>query len=514
MNKNDLWKKVLVFGILFVFIGLGIAPASSILKIAEKTSNSNIPTWYKGDEWIYTANPVFYSGENGSFSGKIENLKNKVLNITNIMHDGKQYFVYEVEITGDISGDFSFNGLSGDLVGEIIGTTFIRISDLAEIKTEILSEGTIKILFVDLDYEANSYTNFFPPIELYDFPLNVGEKWDISCESISSGAFSLEGLINESFSGSQWIIGTMYCERKEDVNVPAGVFECYKLNRTDNTVWYSPDVGNSVKSIVDMSDKNTTFFATLSLESFSRSTQPVTITFHIDPPEVVPGENVTIFGQAINTESGYPMGGAPILIEIPSAGYSWSGATNTDGQFVVMFEVPYVTDDTPSPNEIGSVGVIVQCLSHPLHGIKVKTLVIIENTAPDSPTIDGTTNGKAGTEYEYTFKAVDPDDDEIYYWIEWGDGFIEEWVGPYASGEERTITHTWSKKGNYTIRCKAMDVYGKESAWGELEVVMPMNLHSTNSLFFQFLEKVLQRFLLFDWIISSFPALNRILIFY
>jgi len=139
LNKNDFWKKILTFGILFVLIGVGVAPASLISKSTGKTSNCDIPTWYEGDEWTYTADPVYYSGENGSFSGIIENLKNKVLNITSIVHDGVQYKVYEIEITGDISGDFSFNELSGDLDGEITGTTFIRISDLAQIKIEILT---------------------------------------------------------------------------------------------------------------------------------------------------------------------------------------------------------------------------------------------------------------------------------------------------------------------------------------------------------------------------------------
>ncbi len=511
MNKNDLWKKVLVFGILFAFIGVSIASASLIPKSAEKTSNSDIPTWYEGDEWIYTADPVFYSGENGSFSGKIENLKNKVLNITNIMHDGKQYKVYGVEITGDISGDFSFNELSGDLVGEIIGTTFIRVSDLAQIKTEILSEGTIKILFVDLDYEANFDTNFFPPLELYDFPLNVGEQWDISCESVSSGAFSLEGLINDSFSGSQWIIGTMYCDKKEDVNVPAGVFECYKLNRTDNAVWYSPDVGNSVKSIVDMSDENTTFLATLSLESFSRSIQPITITLDIDPPETVSGEMVNISGQAIESGTGNPLQNADISIEIPSTGDIWVTTTDIDGYYSETIVAPEITDDTPSADEIGSDGVIVQCLSPPPFGIRVKTLVIIENTSPDTPTIDGSTSGKVGTEYDYTFSSTDPDGDDVYYYIDWGDGEFEDWFGPFNSGDPQIKSHSWSEQDTYTIKAKAKDTKGLESDWGTLEVTMPMNHQSTNMLFFQFLEKILQRFLLFDWILSSFPALNRIL---
>ena len=512
LNKNDFWKKILTFGILFVLIGVGVAPASLISKSTGKASNCDIPTWYEGDEWTYTADPVYYSGENGSFSGIIENLKNKVLNITSIVHDGVQYKVYEIEITGDISGDFSFNELSGDLDGEITGTTFIRISDLAQIKTEILTEGTIEIFFVDLDYEANFGINFFPPLELYDFPLNVGEQWGISCELISSGTFSLEGLINESFSGSQWVNETMYCVQKEDVSVPAGVFECYKLNHTDNAAWYSPDVGNSVKSIVDMSDENTTFFATLSLESFSRSTQPITITLNIDPSEAFLGGTVNISGQATEPGTGNPLQNADISIEIPSTGDSWVTTTNSDGYYSETIATPEITDDTPSAGEIGSGGVIVQCLLPPLHGIRVKTLVIIENTPPDKPTITGSTSGKAGTEYEYTLTSTDPDCNTVCLYIDWGDGDIEEWIGPYTSGTDVKVKHTWNVEGTYMIKAKAKDIHGEESDWITLEVTMPMNQQSINILFLR-LERLLEHFPILEQILSSIPVLNKILTF-
>lgn len=39
-------------------------------------------------------------------------------------------------------------------------------------------------------------------------------------------------------------------------------------------------------------------------------------------------------------------------------------------------------------------------------------------------TIEGPPNGKAGTEYEYTFTTIDSEGDDIYYYIEWGDFFF------------------------------------------------------------------------------------------
>ena len=97
------------------------------------------------------------------------------------------------------------------------------------------------------------------------------------------------------------------------------------------------------------------------------------------------------------------------------------------------------------------------------------------NDPPNKPSIDGETNGKAGTQYDYTFLTTDPEGLQVWYYIEWGDDTDTGWIGPYPSGEEIIKPHTWSKRGAYTIRCKAKDPYGDESEWGTLEVTMPVN---------------------------------------
>lgn len=102
------------------------------------------------------------------------------------------------------------------------------------------------------------------------------------------------------------------------------------------------------------------------------------------------------------------------------------------------------------------------------------------NTPPYQPSITGPTNGKIGVEYKYTFVTTDSDWDEwIYYYIEWGDGDVEEWVGPYQYfflfGYQAILSHTYEEKGTYIIRAKARDNYGGESNWSTLEVIMPVN---------------------------------------
>jgi len=96
-----------------------------------------------------------------------------------------------------------------------------------------------------------------------------------------------------------------------------------------------------------------------------------------------------------------------------------------------------------------------------------------DNSVPDVPAIDGTARGETGVEYGYTVSASDQDGDTLYYYIDWGDGNTSGWIGPYASGEEVTRTHTWTITNTYTIRAKSRDAIASESNWGTLEVSMP-----------------------------------------
>ena len=96
----------------------------------------------------------------------------------------------------------------------------------------------------------------------------------------------------------------------------------------------------------------------------------------------------------------------------------------------------------------------------------------IDNDPPEKPTITGTVKGEPGVSYNYTFTAVEPDGENIKYIIDWADGNQEE-TGFVSSGESATVSHTWTDKGLYIIKAKAVDSIGKESDWGILSVRMP-----------------------------------------
>ena len=118
-------------------------------------------------------------------------------------------------------------------------------------------------------------------------------------------------------------------------------------------------------------------------------------------------------------------------------------------------------------------------------------IVILENKAPTTPTIEGTQKGENKIDYEYAIFSDDVENDKISYYIDWGDGSNSGWSDYYESGETFEISHNWSKKGNYEIKVKAKDDFnGKESNWAVMEVEMPKSKEIRNS----FLEKIFDLF--------------------
>jgi outer membrane protein assembly factor BamB len=110
------------------------------------------------------------------------------------------------------------------------------------------------------------------------------------------------------------------------------------------------------------------------------------------------------------------------------------------------------------------------------------------NSPPELPTISGPINGKIREEYAYKLTVIDPDNNPISFFIDWGDGTNTGWTFERASGEKCYYGHIWNKKGNYTIRVKARDTLGEESNWTYLEVTMPKSKQFNNILFLRFLE--------------------------
>ena len=95
----------------------------------------------------------------------------------------------------------------------------------------------------------------------------------------------------------------------------------------------------------------------------------------------------------------------------------------------------------------------------------------IKDNPSISPGIDGPTLGKPSVTYSFSVYLYDPEDDSIFYFVDWGDNTSTDWIGPYNSNSKVNISHNWNEEGEYQIKVKAKGDAGLESDWSKpLEV--------------------------------------------
>ena len=129
------------------------------------------------------------------------------------------------------------------------------------------------------------------------------------------------------------------------------------------------------------------------------------------------------------------------------------------------------------------------------------------NQEPDKPeVISGEKNGYIYEQYKYKAIATDPDEDDLYYMWDWGDGSAKQWVVfPVASGEEITGLYTYLEEGTYDIRLKTKDIYGVESEWSDPYIVTMPRFKEVNN--YNLIARLLERFPILRNLLSSFLLL-------
>jgi hypothetical protein len=123
------------------------------------------------------------------------------------------------------------------------------------------------------------------------------------------------------------------------------------------------------------------------------------------------------------------------------------------------------------------------------------------NQQPLAPEITGLSSGKPGEEYTINFVTTDPNGDDIFYYVDWGDGETEDWDGPYSSGQGSSASHTWTEQKIYTIKVKAKDTNEAEGPWGVHQINI-LKSKIKEIAFGQLLQRLLKAFPILDQIIT------------
>ncbi|UCB58316.1 MAG: hypothetical protein JSV67_06870 [Thermoplasmatales archaeon] len=154
-------------------------------------------------------------------------------------------------------------------------------------------------------------------------------------------------------------------------------------------------------------------------------------------------------------------------------GWSWDGDNVTD-EWSSYYPSDTIADITHSWSNPGTYDILVIAQDNVGEQSEFSDVLTVNiTTKPNPPIINGKLNGKAGEDYDFIFSTLDPDNDNIFLYVEWGDESIKDYNGPYQSEEKVILNHTYTEEGNYTIRAKAKDIYDIESEWATLVVNMP-----------------------------------------
>lgn len=226
--------------------------------------------------------------------------------------------------------------------------------------------------------------------------------------------------------------------------------------------------------------------------------------------------NVTIMSQETVKEmlkdqtNGVPVASSPYerSIDHPHLGYgigAWIDVTNENNEVVEMSSTGAFGFHPWIDLNNRMVGVfLVKTSLRKVSDIEVELRLLIrdivsENKAPNIPDIPvGPTKIKPGISYTYNVVTTDPENENISYLFDWGDGTNSQWTSYEQSGKYISATHVWKKIGTYNIKVKAKDSNGTESRWSN---PLPINIPRNRAIYSFYWLNYLERF----------PLLNKLI---
>ncbi|WP_455393075.1 thrombospondin type 3 repeat-containing protein [[Eubacterium] cellulosolvens] len=193
-----------------------------------------------GDKYVYKMNFAETDDiEDMTVSG---NMKFEVIAENTIQVNGNDYEVYVL----DMSGQYEIGSGIFSMTSSMYGTRWLRKSDLAMVKEEMVAETNMPS-GMNFDDSGSSSSHdimtYDPPNDIYNFPLKVSEHWEsyLARTTKSTGTYDGE---TESDTYTDNITMKYECLRTDMVSVPAGTFDVflvYYAEEYEDSGYYDDD---------------------------------------------------------------------------------------------------------------------------------------------------------------------------------------------------------------------------------------------------------------------------------
>ena len=271
------------------------------------------------------------------------------------------------------------------------------------------------------------------------------------------------------------------------VNVAAGEYDALRISSdlgNEHLVWYSVAAGNVVKMRSRDIPLDWGYFGKYDIDIALKSTN-----FHIDSdPPSTPTAISGLTEVVVGFPEEYTVGGSTdpdgdmirYIID-------WGDGKITGSDFVASGENVTFNHYWTKKGEY-SVKVKARDKYGAQSGWSDSTTITVLNDPPLKPDPpEGPLKGTIKKPYTYSATSTDPDGHRIRFKFSWGDGKTS-YSGLVNSGETGSATHSWSRKGTYSIKVKAIDEWGEESGWSDpLSITMPRT-RALNTPFLKFLK--------------------------
>jgi hypothetical protein len=93
-----------------------------------------------------------------------------------------------------------------------------------------------------------------------------------------------------------------------------------------------------------------------------------------------------------------------------------------------------------------------------------------QNYSPLVPSLLAPTLAQRGDSIRIRVSSYDHDADSLYFFVEWGDGTVSDWVGPVQSASDYEVLHAYGDTGVFGVLAKAKDE-AVETGWSDTSFI-------------------------------------------
>ncbi|HEQ79314.1 MAG TPA: PKD domain-containing protein, partial [Euryarchaeota archaeon] len=506
-----------------------VGPAMS----APPIEGSDVAEWYIGYSWSMqrVTYKSYWQDQGGTYvnvssdlhewSWQIMNFTFTVTGIDVVEHNGEFVRVYIATGIGEgygyvktVSGGYTATARTFVDWGDGTGYRHHKVDDLSLIKESLDYTGGIYLKASVCNWTPSDsyttqrdrfvYTNESVPLELYDFPIKIGEAHDLDVSRLAWGdnymwrgnGGLLCGLAGENNKGDYSKSVDKRHGNDYDVAIESYVSttvgpvtaDCYLINATDKVGCpaYDDPVDGGEEFIrtyynatwgLDVHQKGAMMFDTIEVLDGGQQTRVyykwrdlLTDTPVYNPPSrqitsrVVP--SVAEQGSYVYVDGYTYDGGAPVGMDLKAEIYgspmeSLVSSAPSSGYYNTTLVIPGPldpwdpSDDTPTTFDLGSRGVEVwdRAGSPPASWThSVSTLTIISQQPPMADTTGSDTEASVGVEAFFDGRQSSDNDRVVSWEWNWGDG--------NPDGNGKTANHVFQEAGEYLVTLTVTDAAG------------------------------------------------------